>query len=385
MASLSTGHFATDLSQGAPPALLVFLVPKLDLSYTLAAAVILVATISSSIIQPAFGLWSDSRGGMWLLPVGVSMAAVGVALAAIAPTYPLLLLAVLLSGVGVAAFHPEGSKLASFVSGRRRATGMAVFSVGGNLGFAFGPLLASILVVALGLGGGLLLVLPGVAVGALLLVERRYLRDFVPEPLDRRLTTASDDQPRALALLLVVVALRSVAHFGLFTFVPLWEKSQGASDERATILLSLFLAAGAVGTLIGGPLADRLGRKPVLIGSYAVTVPLVLVYVLVGGLGGDVALVFAGACIISTFGVSLVMSQEYMPRRIGLASGLSIGLAIGLGGVFAVALGGVADSIDLEAAMLVTAAGPALGALVALALPPARAALLVERPATLPM
>lgn len=385
MASLSTGHFATDLSQGAPPALLVFLVPKLDLSYTLAAAVILVATISSSIIQPAFGLWSDSRGGMWLLPVGVSMAAVGVALAAIAPTYPLLLLAVLLSGVGVAAFHPEGSKLASFVSGRRRATGMAVFSVGGNLGFAFGPLLASILVVALGLGGGLLLVLPGVAVAALLLVERRYLRDFVPEPLDRRLTTASDDQPRALALLLVVVALRSVAHFGLFTFVPLWEKSQGASDERATILLSLFLAAGAVGTLIGGPLADRLGRKPVLIGSYAVTVPLVLVYVLVGGLGGDVALVFAGASIISTFGVSLVMSQEYMPRRIGLASGLSIGLAIGLGGVFAVALGGVADSIDLEAAMLVTAAGPALGALVALALPPARAALLVERPATLPM
>lgn len=385
MASLSTGHFATDLSQGAPPALLVFLVPKLDLSYTLAAAVILVATISSSIIQPAFGLWSDSRGGMWLLPVGVSMAAVGVALAAVAPTYPLLLLAVLLSGVGVAAFHPEGSKLASFVSGRRRATGMAVFSVGGNLGFAFGPLLASILVVALGLGGGLLLVLPGVAVAALLLVERRYLRDFVPEPLDRRLTTASDDQPRALALLLVVVALRSVAHFGLFTFVPLWEKSQGASDERATILLSLFLAAGAVGTLIGGPLADRLGRKPVLIGSYALTVPLVLVYVLVGGLGGDVALVFAGASIISTFGVSLVMSQEYMPRRIGLASGLSIGLAIGLGGVFAVALGGVADSIDLEAAMLVTAAGPALGALVALALPPARAALLVERPATLPM
>lgn len=384
MTSLSAGHFATDLSQGAPPALLVFLVPKLHLSYTLAAVVILVATVSSSIIQPAFGLWSDSRGGMWLLPAGVSMAAVGVALAAVAPTYSLLLLAVLVSGIGVAAFHPEGSKLASFVSGRRRATGMAVFSVGGNLGFAFGPLLASVVVVALGLGGGLLLVLPGVAVATLLLVERRYLRGFVPEPLDRRLTSTTDDQPRALVLLLVVVALRSVAHFGLFTFVPLWEKAQGASDERATILLSLFLAAGAVGTLIGGPLADRLGRKPVLIGSYALTVPLVLVYVLVGGRGGDVALMFAGASIISTFSVSLVMGQEYMPRRIGLASGLSIGLAIGLGGVFAVALGGVADSVDLRAAMLVTAAGPALGALLALALPPARAALLVERPATSP-
>ena len=108
MASLCAGHFATDLAQGAPPALLVFLVPKLDLSYTLAAAVILVATFSSSIVQPAFGLWSDSRGAMWLLPAGVALAGAGIALAAVAPNYPLLLLAVLLMGLGVAAFHPRG-------------------------------------------------------------------------------------------------------------------------------------------------------------------------------------------------------------------------------------------------------------------------------------
>lgn len=385
MTSLCAGHFATDLAQGAPPALLVFLVPKLGLSYTLAAAVILVATISSSVVQPAFGLWSDARGASWLLPTGVVLAGAGVALAAIAPNYPLLLLAVLVSSLGVAAFHPEGSKFASFTSGRRRASGMAVFTVGGNLGFAFGPLLASTVVVALGLEGGLLLVLPGLAVAALLLLERRYLDRFVPEPVTDRLTSAARDQPRALALLLVVVALRSVAHFGLFAFVPLWEKSKGASDTRATVILSLFLVAGAIGTLVGGPLADRLGRKPVLVGSYALAVPLILVYVLVGGIVGDVTLMLAGASVISTFGVSLVMSQEYMPQRVGLASGLSIGLAIGLGGMFAVALGGVADSIDLKAAMLVTAAGPALGALLGLALPPARAALLVERPATSPM
>lgn len=151
MTSLCAGHFATDLAQGAPPALLVFLVPKLGLSYTLAAAVILVATISSSVVQPAFGLWSDARGASWLLPTGVVLAGAGVALAAIAPNYPLLLLAVLVSSLGVAAFHPEGSKFASFTSGRRRASGMAVFTVGGNLGFAFGPLLASTVVVALGL------------------------------------------------------------------------------------------------------------------------------------------------------------------------------------------------------------------------------------------
>ncbi len=384
MSSLWAGHFATDLAQGAPPALLVFLVPELDLSYTLAAAVILVATFSSSIIQPAFGLWSDKRGAMWLLPGGVVLAGVGVALAAVAPSYPLLLAAVLVSGVGVAAFHPEGSKFANYVSGTRRASGMAVFSVGGNLGFAVGPLLASVLILGLGLDGGLLLALPGLVVAGLLLREGGYLGRFVPGGGGRAFDSAGRDQPRAFALLLVVVALRSIPHFGLFTFVPLWEKSNGASDERATIVLSLFLVAGAVGTLVGGPLADRIGRKPVLVGSYAITVPLVLAYVLVGGIPGDVALVLAGATVISTFGITIVMSQEYLPSRIGLASGLSVGLAIGLGGIFAVALGTVADAIDLRTAMLLTAIGPALGALVALALPPARAALLVERPATSP-
>jgi FSR family fosmidomycin resistance protein-like MFS transporter len=384
MASLWAGHFATDLAQGVPPALLVFLVPKLGLSYTLAAVVVLVATISSSIIQPAFGLWSDKRGAMWLLPAGVAIAGLGVAFAAVVPTYPLLLAAVLVSGIGVAAFHPEGSKFASYVSGIRRASGMAVFSVGGNLGFALGPLFASALVLSLGLDGGLLLVVPCAAVAALLVVEGRHLARFVPEGRASRFESADRDRPRAFVLLLVVVALRSVPHFGLFTFVPLWEKANGASDERATVLLSLFLAAGAIGTLVAGPLADRIGRKPILIGSYVATVPLVVVYVLVGGTAGDVALAFAGASVISTFGITIVMSQEYLPTRIGLASGMSIGLAIGLGGVFAVVLGAVADAIDLQTAMLAIAAAPAIGALLALGLPPASAARLVERPATSP-
>jgi MFS transporter, FSR family, fosmidomycin resistance protein len=384
MASLWVGHLAADLSQGAPPALLVFLVPKLGLSYTLAAAVILVATVSSSIVQPAFGLWSDRRGAMWLLPAGVAVSGAGIALAAVAPSYPLLLLAVLVSGLGVAAFHPEASKFASFVSGTRRASGMALFSVGGNLGFALGPLVASGLVLALGLSGGLLLAIPAAAAAGLLLAEGRYLVRFVPATGGRAFEAADADRPRAFGLLLVVIALRSVVHMGLFTFVPLWEKSQGASDGRSTVLLALFLAGGVLGTLVGGPLADRIGRKPVLIGSYVATVPLVLVYVLVGGVTGDVALVLSGATVISTFGITVVMGQEYLPSRIGLASGLAVGLAIGLGGVFAVVLGAVADAFDLEAAMLVSAAAPALGALLAAGLPPAGAARLVERPATSP-
>jgi FSR family fosmidomycin resistance protein-like MFS transporter len=383
MATLSVGHGATDLAQGAVPALLVFFVPKLDLSYTMAAAVVLVATFSSSIVQPAFGHWSDKRGAQWLLPGGVALAGTGIALAAVAPSYPLLLLAVLASGIGVAAFHPEGSKFASYVSGTRRASGMAVFSVGGNLGFALGPLIGSSLVVALGLEGGLLLVLPGLAVAALLLAEARYLAGFVPQGRRTGRGFPERDRPGAFALLQGVVCLRSVAHYGLFTFVPLWEVSQGTTATAGTRLLSLFLLAGAIGTLIGGPLADRFGRRPVIVGSLGLAAPLIVVYVLVGGATGDVALILSGAAIISTFGVTTVLSQEYLPTRIATASGLSVGLAIGLGGLFAVSLGAVADSIDLQTAVLATALGPAVGALLALGLPPVVRPRLVEpAPAT---
>jgi len=370
MAALSSGHLATDLAQGALPALLPFLIVKFDLSYTMAAALVLAATISSSLVQPAFGFWSDARGALWLLPAGVALAGVGMALAAVAPSYFLVVLAVLVSGLGVAAYHPEGSKFASYVSGERRASGMAFFSVGGNVGFALGPVVASGIVLALGLKGGLLLALPGIAVAAVLLGVRPYLEDFAPATDPGRREAAGAGRPDGLVLLLGVVGLRSVAHMGLFTFVPLYEIARGHSEARGTLLLSLFLLAGAIGTLFGGRFADRFGRRVVLLGSFVVATPLILVYAVAGGLVGEIALVLSGAAVIGTFGVSLVLSQEYMPGRVGMASGLSIGLAIGLGGVAALTLGAVADAIDLETAVLATAAGPALAFFVTLLLPP---------------
>jgi len=370
MAALSSGHLATDLAQGALPALLPFLIIKFDLSYTMAAALVLAATISSSLVQPAFGFWSDARGALWLLPAGVALAGVGMALAAVAPSYFLVILAVLVSGLGVAAYHPEGSKFASYVSGERRASGMAFFSVGGNVGFALGPVVASGIVLALGLRGGLLLALPGLAVAAVLLSVRPYLEDFAPAADPGRREAAGPGRPDGLALLLGVVGLRSVAHMGLFTFVPLYEIARGHSEAYGTLLLSLFLLAGAIGTLFGGRFADRFGRRVVLLGSFVVATPLILVYAVAGGLVGEVALVLSGAAVIGTFGVSLVLSQEYMPGRVGMASGLSIGLAIGLGGVAALTLGAVADAIDLETAVMATAAGPALAFFVTLLLPP---------------
>lgn len=371
MAALSAGHFATDFANGALPALLPFFVDRFDLSYTLAAAVILASTASSSLIQPLFGAWSDRRGAIWLLPAGVALAGIGIALAAAAPVYWLVLVLVVVSGLGSAAYHPEGSKFAAYASGRRRASGMSLFSIGGNVGYALGPTVTTPLVLVLGLAGGLLLALPVLAVAAALLLAMPFLAGFAPDARSRE-AARGEDRPGALVLLLGVIAFRSVAWFGLITFVPLWEVSLGHSKAHGAQLLSLMLLAGGLGTLAAGPLADRLGRRPVLLASCVVTAPLILTYVAVGGVPGAIALALVGVCVIGTFGVTMVMSQEYLPSRIGMASGLSIGLSIGLGGVAAVGLGALADSVDLRAAMYAAAAAPLVAVALAALLPATR-------------
>src|SRR5215211_5308732 len=204
MTGLAAGHLATDFANGALPALLPFLVDRFALSYTLAATLILASAVSSSVVQPLFGLWSDRRGAIWLLPTGVAVAGVGIALAADAPSYGLVLALVTVSGIGIAAFHPEGSTFAAYASGRRRASGMSAFSIGGNVGFALGPIVATPLVLWLGLRGGLLLALPPLAIAAAIYALLPFLRTFVPErSVERRV--AGENRPGALALLLAVI------------------------------------------------------------------------------------------------------------------------------------------------------------------------------------
>jgi MFS transporter, FSR family, fosmidomycin resistance protein len=371
MTALSSGHLATDLAQGSLPALLPFMTERFDLTYTMVGALVLAATFSSSLIQPAFGFWSDVRGALWLLPAGVALAGIGIAFASIAPSYALVMVGVLASGLGVAAYHPEGSKFASYVSGRRRASGMSLFSVGGNVGFALGPLVASFFVITLGLGldGGVFVAVPGLVVAALLVLALPHLSAFAPDEAVQADRTAAPVNWRGTWLLLAIVGLRSLAHMGLFTFIPLYEISRGESAAYGTRMLALFLFAGALGTLLGGPLADRVGRRKVLLGSFIVATPLIVLFVLAGGVVSAVALFFAGMAVVGTFSVTIVMSQDYMPGRVGMASGLSIGLAIGLGGVAAVSLGVIADAVDLETAVLVTALGPALSIVLTLLLP----------------
>src|SRR5947209_4946710 len=160
MAALSAGHLCTDIAQGSVPALLPFLIAHDHLSYAAASALVLAATISSSVIQPLFGHLSDRLSLPWLMPLGPALGGLGIGLAGIVPSYGLVFAAVLLSGVGVAAFHPEGSRVANYVSGARRASGMSLFSVGGNVGFALGPVLLTPALLAFGLHGTLLVLAP---------------------------------------------------------------------------------------------------------------------------------------------------------------------------------------------------------------------------------
>jgi MFS transporter, FSR family, fosmidomycin resistance protein len=374
MTALSGGHLAVDFASGSVPALIPFLTDRFDLNYALAAMLLLASTVSSSLVQPLFGLWSDRRGALWLLPGGALLSAVGIGLAAVTPWYPVVLVLIFAGGLGVAAFHPEGAKYAAYASGRKRASGMSYFNIGGNTGYALGAFVTGVFIAAIGMGGGLLAMVP-VAVAAVVLV--RLTPEFARlTPVRTGATDAvGEDDRHAMTLLGIVIALRSIAWFTLLAFVPLWAESLGHSKAYGNRLLFLMLLAGAVGTLVLGPVADRVGLRRTLVVTQALIPPLMLAFVYADGVLGALALLPIGVCVVGTFGVTMVLSQLYLPRHIGMASGLSVGLAMGIGGLAAVVLGAVADAVDLKTALTISAIAPAVGVFVSLRLP---------RPAALP-
>jgi FSR family fosmidomycin resistance protein-like MFS transporter len=369
MATLSGGHMAVDFASGSVPALLPFFTLKFDLSYTATAVLMLAVLVSSSLVQPFFGLWSDRRGAMWLLPGGVALAGLATGLAASAPTYPLVAGLVFVAGIGIAAYHPEGAKFAAFASGRKRASGMSYFNIGGNTGYALGPIVVTPLVLWLGLGGGTLAMVPVLVMATVLLRSLSALRGVAPAAAGARRAADGRDDVRAMTLLTIVIAFRSVAWFGLLTFVPLWVVANGGTEGEGGRELSLMLVSGAIGTLVLGPVADRIGLRRTLVVTQAALPFLIVVFVAVGGAVGTFALMLVGLSCVGTFGVTMVLSQLYLPRHVGMASGLSIGLAMGLGGIAAVLLGVVADIIDLETALYLAAAAPAIGCVFSIFLP----------------
>ncbi|HEV3476316.1 MAG TPA: MFS transporter [Rubrobacteraceae bacterium] len=372
MSVLSAGHLFTDLNQGAVAALLPFLVSERNITLAAAGALILASTVSSSVVQPLFGIFSDNRPMSALMPLGVLLAGVGMSLAGVAPSYPLIFLCVVLSGIGVAAFHPEAARFANYVSGSRRAKGMSFFSVGGNAGMALGPVLVTPLVLIFGLPGALLLALPATIMAAVLFYEIPRMLGFKPEAVEKE----EGEQAEApehwgpFVRMIGVVVVRSFVYFGLVAFVAsYYERVLDVSPALGNAALAVMLFAGAVGTLVMGPLADRFGRRTVVGVSMLLLPPLIFCFTLSGPLLGMVLLALVGALTVGTFGVTVVMGQEFLPGRIGLAAGITMGLSIGLGGVGAPLLGFIADRAGLSTTMLVIAALPVLGVLLALTLP----------------
>ncbi|QIN82765.1 MFS transporter [Rubrobacter tropicus] len=374
MGVLSAGHLFTDLNQGAVAALLPFLISERGISLAAAGALVFAATVSSSLVQPLFGIFSDRRPIPALMPLGVLLAGVGMALVGVAPNYALIFASVVLSGVGVAAFHPEAARFANYVSGSRRARGMSFFSVGGNAGFALGPVVATPLVLVFGLPGALFLAAPAAIMAGVMFFETPRMLRLAPEAAEggekKAGTEAAPENWGPFAVMIAVVAVRSFVYFGLVAFVAsYYERVLGASPALGNVALTVMLASGAVGTLLMGPLADRFGRKAVLALSMLVLPPLVLAFVFAGPYAGMALLALVGAATVGTFGVTVVMGQEYLPGRIGLAAGITMGLSIGLGGIGAPLLGLLADAGGLRAAMLAIAALPVLGLVLALTLP----------------
>src|SRR5215216_3212684 len=375
MATLSAGHLFTDLNQGAVAALLPFLVAERGLTLAAAGALVLAATVSSSVVQPLFGIFSDNRPLPALMPLVVLLAGVGMALVGVAPSYPLILLCVILSGIGVAAFHPEAARFANYVSGSRRARGMSFFSVGGNAGFALGPALTTPLVILFGLPGALFLAVPAVIMAAVLFHELPRMIGFKPEPVESKGEMVADAPEHwgPFVRMIGVVTVRSFVYFGLVAFVAsYYERVLDVSTALGNTALTLMLFGGAAGTLVMGPLADRFGRRTVLGLSMILLPPLIFCFTLAGPLVGMALLVLVGAATVGTFGVTVVMGQEYLPGRIGLAAGITMGLSIGLGGAGAPLLGLVADNAGLSLTMLVIAVLPLPGLILALTLPRGR-------------
>jgi len=356
---LALGHFVVDLNQGSLPALLPFLKAAHQLSYAAVATIVLAANVASSLVQPVFGYFADQSARRWMLPMSVLLTGAGFALMGLAPGYGTLVALVLLMGFGVAAYHPEGYKTATSVAGERKATALSWFSLGGNVGVALGPPVITALVTAVGLAGSLGLLVPTLIVSALLLA---VLPSFAESAAPRAAAAAAArgaNMPGAMALLILVVTIRSWATLGFTTFVPFYYIDVLGADPRLVgPLLFVFLGAGALGTVAAGPLADRWGPRAFTQWALLAALPFGALFLVVKGVLAFVVLGIFGALLTSSFTVSVVLGQAYLPRRAGMASGLIVGFAIGAGGVGVTVLGWIADRYGLPTALWITAFTP---------------------------
>lgn len=355
------GHLFTDLNQGAVPALLPFFISEYHLSYAAAAGLVAALSVASTVVQPLFGFYADRLSKPWLIPAGVALAGCGVAFSTALPDYWFSVTMIVLSGIGIAAFHPEGARLVHNHAGEKKATAMSVFAVGGQMGIALGPIMAAVVVSAWGLRGTALLSIPFVLMAAFLAVQLTGGRGG---PAVAKAAAAAQagqqavDQWGPFAIVTGVVIIRSIIFYGLNTFIPLyWIHVYQQSTTAAGTALSIMFGAGVAGTLWGGRLADKYGHRRVVLVGYAALIPLLVLFVQVRDvIAATALLVPIGIVLLSTYSPLVVMGQRFLPNQVGLASGITLGVAISIGGIVAPLLGHVADGYGLPSALTVLTA-----------------------------
>ncbi len=365
VALLTVGHAVDDLYQGAVPALLPFFVAERHYSYAAASGLVLAGNLLASVAQPAFGAITDKLRLGWLVGAGMSVAGIGVGLSGLSSSYQLSWLALSLSGIGVAAFHPEAARSARIASaGSQRA--MSWFAVGGNVGLTLGPLLVTPVLLTVGIKGTAVLAIPAVLVGAAVLVLQPRLLPPAAADRVRGAVRAGRDDWRGFARLTAMVVTRAVLFFGLTSFLALYVTSSlGGSKTLGEAALAVFLGFGAMGTLIGGHLADRFGRLPVVRVGYALAIPSLVALVLVGRPWIFLFIALTAVTVYLPFSIQVTLGQDYLPNRVGTASGVSLGLAITIGGLLAPVFGVLADATSLRLTLTVLIVLPVVALLLA--------------------
>jgi len=366
--AVSASHMLNDVMQSLAPALYPVFREKMALSFFQTGIITFVFQATASLLQPFIGLVTDRRPINALLPAGMAFTLIGLIGLAFADTYPLLLVAVALIGIGSAIFHPEASRVARAASGGRHGFAQSLFQVGGNFGQSLGPLLAAFIVVPFGQHSvAAFTVLALAAVGLLTGVSRWYAARGAQA--GKAGSAAGPTHPRAIVVrtlfVLIVMLFSKVVYLAsinsYYTFYLI--QTFGVSIQSAQVLLFVFLASVAAGTFLGGPLVDRFGAKFVIWGSILGVLPFTLLLPHLGLVGTIIDTVAIGLILSSAFSAMVVYAQELTPGNVGAVAGLFFGLSFGLGGVGAALLGMLADKTSLTFVYHLCAFLPAIGLL----------------------
>lgn len=375
LGALSVCHLLNDLLQSLLPALYPVLKTSYSLDFWQIGMITLTNQVTASLLQPMVGYYTDARPHPYSLALGMSVTLTGVLVLASASSYAWLLVAAALVGVGSSIFHPESSRIARLASGGRHGLAQSLFQTGGNLGTSLGPLLAAFFVLPRGQGSvAWFSVLALVAILILWRIGRWYWTQGQERRRSATHLSATHEFPRArvkklMAILLALVFSKYVYVSSFVSFFMFFLIDRfGVSVQQAQFHLFAFLGAVAAGTFMGGPLGDRFGRKPVILGSILGVLPFALALPYASLFWTTVLSVVIGLVLSSAFSAILVFAQELVPHRVGLVSGLFFGFAFGVAGAGAGALGWLADATSIDFVYHLCSFLPAIG-LLALWLP----------------